>query len=167
MTVLWLAGSSGTGKSTTAKILGDRLNMPVVDNISRSSPHKMGTIEHQQYISKAVFKLNQQDNIISTRSPFDVLSYTVAFKVPNLAMDSLHSFIFASGNPTVIYFPFGFPAKIEDDSFRPTSPVLNEQVDSEIKKQLNYYKVEYYEVKKESANARANSIIQYLGDNNG
>ena len=162
MSSIFLVGSSGTGKSTTARILGKKLDLKVVDNISRGSPHRMGTVEHQQYISKAVFDLTKVDNIISCRSPFDILAYTVAFVVDNLPMDSLHSFIFGSSNPTVIYFPYGFPDTIEDDGFRPTSPVLNRQVDSEIKKQLSYYKVEYYEVKKESANARANSIIRYL-----
>lgn len=157
---IWFTGSSGTGKSTTAKLLGEKTGINVVDNISRSSPHKMGTVEHQAYISKKVFDLNGR-LIISPRSPFDVLAYSVVYEVPNLAMDSLHSFIFASSKPVLFYFPYGqFP--IVDDNFRPTSPVLNRQVDEEIRKQLRYYGVEYYEVKKESANSRANSIIQYM-----
>lgn len=163
MTSVFLCGSSGTGKSTTAKILGDRLGMKVIDNVSRSSPFDMTSFDHQLYMSKTIFGLTKKDNLISCRSPFDVLAYSVAFNIPNLSMDSLHAFLFAKGNPTLIYFPYNmFP--IVDDGFRPTSPVLNRQVDSEIRKQLEYYKVEYYQVKKESANSRANSIIQYLED---
>lgn len=161
MNQIWLSGSSGTGKSTTGRILAKKLGLELIDGVSRGSKFDMHTLEHQQYMSNTIFGLRGKNNFVSCRSPLDVLAYSVAFNINNMAMDSLHSFLFAKSNPTIIYFPYGH-LNIEDDGFRPISPVLNRQVDSEIKKQLDYYKVEYYEVKKESANSRANSIIKYL-----
>ena len=162
MTQIWLSGSSGTGKSTTGRILSKRLELELIDGVSRSSPFQIHTLEHQQYMSKTIFNLRDKEDFVSCRNPFDVMAYSIGFKINNLAMDSLHSFLFAKGHPIIIFFPFGQIGEIEDDGFRPVSPELNQVVDEEIKKQLMYYDIEYYEVKKESANARANSIIKYL-----
>lgn len=164
MSSIWLCGSSGTGKSTTGKILAKKLGLDLIDGVSRNSPFEMHTLDHQQYMSRIIFNIRHRRNFVSCRSPADVLAYSIGFGINNLEMDKAHSDIFFKSKPILIYFPFGmFP--IENDKFRPTDLNLNQIVDFEIQKQIKETNLNFYTVGKESAEERAKKIINYLERN--
>ena len=156
-----LSGASSTGKSTTAKILSEKTGLPIIDNISRTSPYEMHTVEHQKYMADKVFETSQLDNHIMCRTPFDVWAYSIGFNIQNHAQDSRNAYLFAKSNPIVIYFPINV-IPIVDDGFRPVSEELNSVVDSEIRKQLMYYGVKYHMVGKGTPEERAENIIKFM-----
>ena len=155
---LYLTGSSGTGKTTQSLHLAAMTGMSIVDGISRSSPYLMGTSEHQQHVSRRVFKKCMSQKAIHCRCPIDVAAYTKVNKVYS-PMDEQHLTIFASTNPIVIYFPM--LDHVEEDGFRPTDFDFNRQVDEYILEALERYNITYLALSKNSPEARAEQIIKY------
>ena len=129
---IYFAGCSGQGKTTTANWLSKRLDMDVVDGLSRNSPHQMGSDDHQIYLSQTVFSAcRNTENSIHCRTPFDVWAYSTVYERGDLNLDYDHAARFASQSPTVFYFPYWLIPK--SDGFRPTSEELNKAVDREIR----------------------------------
>ena len=113
MTGLYFTGSSGTGKTTLSLSVAPMLKLSIVDGISRSSPYLQGSDDHQQYVSRRVFrKCICQKKSIHCRTPIDVMAYTTVNNAHS-PMDEQHCKLFAAINPVVIYFPM-LP-DIEDD----------------------------------------------------
>ena len=159
MKSIYMTGSSGTGKTTMALLMSDVLRMPIVDGISRSSPFLMGTDDHQQYVSRRVFKKCMTQTAIHCRTPLDVNAHTQV-NSSNSPMDKQHIQLFAATKPLVIYFPM--LEEIEDDGFRPTDWGFNEKVDTCIKQTLSEYNISYLELSLGSTRERASEIITYL-----
>lgn len=160
MTTVFFTGSSGQGKTTTAKIVSERLQVPVWDGVSRSSPFEMGTREHQEYISNEVFARCTAYDGVHTRTPIDVLAYTYVFGTGNYAKDGHHVFKFLSTHPKIVYFPMLL--EVEDDGFRPTDIELTRKVDRHIQDTLHIYGVTYLTLDLESPEERAEKIITFV-----
>lgn len=156
---LFLCGSSGVGKTTQSLILSGALGLPIVDGISRSSPFLMGTSEHQQHVSRRVFKKCMTQKAIHCRTPIDVFAYSQVNQV-NSPMDKQHIEFFAKTNPVVVYFPM--LDVIEDDGVRPTSREFNEKIDECIRGDLERYNITHLVLPvSDNPGERSLEIIKY------
>jgi hypothetical protein len=153
-----LTGSSGSGKTTQSLYLSDLTGLPIVDGISRSSPFLMGTSEHQQHVSRRVYKKCMKTVAINCRTPIDVAAYTIVNQVYS-PMDQQHIELFAASKPVVIYFPM--LQVIEDDGFRPTDLEFNRKVDDAILDLLGRYNIDYLALSYSSPEERAKEIMHY------
>lgn len=162
MTNIYLSGSSGQGKTTTALLLSRIRNMEIIDGLSRNSPHKMGTDEHQIYLSQVVYSaVRNTDNSIHCRTPFDVFAYSQVFERGSWSLDESHCDRFALEKPTIFYFPYWL--KSEDDGFRPTDDKLVRQVDEAIRLTLEDYEdITVVEVDPGTPHQRVQKIQEYL-----
>ena len=158
MKSIYFTGSSGTGKTTQSLLVSSVLKMPIVDGISRNSPFLMGTSEHQQYVSRRVYRKCINMNAVHCRTPIDVAAYTKINGVDS-PLDDQHCSEFAKTNPVVVYFPM--LDHIEDDGFRPTDYEFNFKVDYLVKKYLDYYGIEYLSLSSDNPDDRANEITTY------
>jgi hypothetical protein len=165
---IYLTGASGTGKTTVAKILKDKLNLNHLDSISRSCPYPINTNKAQRYISEKTYEqaMNVKNSVMD-RTPFDCAAYCSGFGLAGLEQDNLRAKNFGATKPFVVLFPIFWPAK--DDGFRPTSSTLNSVVDSYIVYLLNTNKINYITVKDNEPESRAEYIKskweQYNGIN--
>lgn len=159
MTQIYFTGSSGQGKTTLANLLSKRLDLPVIDGVSRNSPHPQGTDENQQYLSHEIAHLCGALSGIHCRTPLDVAAYTHALKLYS-PMDTQHVKSFLASWPVVIYFPMVL--SIENDGFRPTDVEMNKCVDKWIRSYLNDSGVAFLTLKKESPLDRVESVVKFL-----
>lgn len=167
MTSLYFTGSSGTGKTTLSLSVSSALKFSIVDGISRSSPFLQGSDEHQQYVSRRVFRkcVLQKDKTIHCRTPIDVMAYTTVNNAYS-PMDDQHCRLFAATNPIVVYFPMLHD--IEDDGVRPTDRVFNENIAKQIKASLDRYNIKYLRLEPGKVSDRVSKIIEYyLEERNG
>lgn len=156
---VYMTGSSGVGKTTQANLLSERLQLPVIDGIARSSPYEMGTDENQQYLSKKIYHACNTVDGLHCRTPLDVLGYTRASKLYS-PTDEQHVEFFALMEPILIYFP---PlGDIEDDGVRPTDKTYNKVVDWFIKDALRRYNFKYLELSPGTPEERSEEIITFI-----
>ncbi len=160
---IYLSGCSGQGKTTTADILGSELQMPVIDGLSRSNPHEMGTTEGQKWLSNMVVsKCLRAEDSIHCRTPIDVIAYSKVYGRGDLELDMKNCDQFADTNPVVFYFPYWLTPK--DDGFRPTDVTLNREVDKAIRKMYRYYSedIQVYKVLPATPHQRVHAIREVL-----
>ena len=157
---IFFAGTGGQGKSTSARLLSDSLNLPVIDGISRSGPHRRGSEEHQKWVAEKIHDsvLNNPDGIFC-RSIIDVNSYSDAMGFYVKRNESLQDY-WLLGQRTVIFFPLLFAP--EDDGVRFTDQRFAEDVHISIKTRLDRSRVDYYTVKNESPEDRNKHILDFL-----
>lgn len=156
---IFFCGSSGQGKTTTANLLNEATGLKVIDGISRSSVHKHGTDEHQQWLSKTIYRISMTEKGIHCRTPLDVYAYTQAYGRYS-PCDETNVRFFSFKKPVMIYFPLLFK-DIEDDGVRPTDLKLNETVDGYIKSALDRYNFNYLALQGNSPEERVQDILNY------
>ena len=161
---LYMAGASGTGKTSLAEVLSDRLAMPIADSVARTSPYPFKTEDNQEYVTATVeYQCLSLDQHIITRTPLDVLGYNEAWGVTlERTYQSVERFI--DSDPVVIYFPIYWDAP--EDGFRPTDMRDMRQVDSVIHARLYWSDVDYFRLGNESIDSRADHVIEWLNSNN-
>lgn len=157
---VFFCGTGGQGKSTSARLLSDSLNLPVIDGVSRSGTHKKGSLEHQEWVGQKIQdSVISNDNGIFCRTIIDVNSYSDAMGYKIKRNESLEDY-WLLGHRTVIYFPMLFVP--EDDGVRFTDNDFNRRVDQSIKTRLDSTDIEYYTVKNESPEIRNEKILDFL-----
>lgn len=157
---IFFCGTGGQGKSTSARLLSDSLNLPVIDGISRSSPHKRGSLDHQAWTGQKVHEsvLNNESGIYC-RTIIDVNAYSDAMGLHIKRNESLQDYWLLCQR-TVIFFPLLFAP--EDDGVRFTDQRFAEDVHISIKTRLDRSRVDYYTVKNESPEDRNKHILDFL-----
>lgn len=161
---LYMAGASGTGKTSLANALSDRLAMPVAESVARTSPYDMKTESNQEYVTATVeYQCRTLDQHIVTRTPLDVLGYNEAWGVTlGRTYESVERFI--DSHPVVIYLPIYWDAP--EDGFRPTDMFEMKKVDAVIHARLYWSDVDFFRLTNESIDSRADHVIEWLNSNN-
>lgn len=163
---VFLTGASGTGKTTVAKLLSEKLNLVHPPSVSRSCPHPISTNQAQTWIGAKTFEQAMSiEGSVMDRTPMDCSGYNSAFGLHNQQADDNRVKLFAATNPFVVYFPIYWPA--EDDGFRPVSPSLNRIVDNYIVYLLKINDIKYMTVQNEPATDRTELIISEWENYNG
>lgn len=160
---IFLTGASGTGKTTVGKLLSNHYDLPLQPSISRTSPHKIGTTDHQKYISQKMFELamSEDEDSVFDRSPLDIVGYDLAYGFPELSVSSLlNSVIWVQTKPLVIYFPVYWEP--EDDGFRPTDEKTTTIVDLAIKSQLENSRMNYLTMPDVNPASRLTLAVDYI-----
>lgn len=120
---VYMSGPHGCGKSTTAKIVAEKSGLGLLPSASRSSQHKQGTVEHQDYVMDQVYKrCATYDVVVHERTPFDAYAYTEVAGLDQLLekhqmkMDAFARSMKNQGD-ILFYFPITFP--LYQDGVRP------------------------------------------------
>ena len=157
---VFFCGTGGQGKSTSARLLADSLDLPVIDGIVRSSPHKQGSQKHQEWSGEKVQEaVLNNDSGIFCRTIIDVNAYSDAMGHYIKRNESLQDY-WLLGQRTVIYFPLLLTP--EPDGVRFTDQAFLEEVDASMKDRLDRSRVDYYTVKNESPEERNRHILDFL-----
>ena len=120
---IYLTGAHGVGKTVTSKIITTNTNFSLMPSASRQSPHRHGTLQHQDYVMRQVHKrVTRCDQIISDRTPLDVFAYTKMMEIQPLydehEMKVQRFFRYLKhSNETLFYFPILFD--LVEDGVRP------------------------------------------------
>jgi hypothetical protein len=159
---IFLTGASGTGKTTVGKLLSNHYDLPLQPSISRTSPFKIGTVEHQEYISNKIFELAMTGpDSVFDRAPLDIVGYDLAYGFPELSVNSLlNAVAWAQTKPLVIYFPVYWEP--EDDGFRPTDEKTTSIVDLSIKTQLEGSKINHLTMPDVNPASRLTLAVDYI-----
>lgn len=136
-----LTGSHGTGKTTLARALAEKLCLPLITDRARSAAKK-AEVNHAGELRRDRFKatyfqclvlINQlfaemNEDFVSDRSTLDFLAYWQAYGLPkNTAYQSL---CLANRYDLLVYVPVFFPP--ESDGFRDTDSDFQREVDRRI-----------------------------------
>lgn len=158
---IFLTGASGTGKTTTGRLLAEHYGLTLQPSLSRTSPHEIGSKKHQEYIAEKLFDLATKDrDSVFDRTPLDVVGYDLAYGYVSQAINSMTLATVWKNEckPTIIYFPVYWQP--EDDGVRPVDKRTTTLVDVTIKTQLQ--DVPHFVVDNESPEARLKSIANYI-----
>lgn len=162
---IYFTGSHGTGKTTTAKLLSNRTAFGILPSVSRNSPYKPGTVEHQGYVmDKVSQRTMRHDQTIQDRTPIDVLAYTQMMNFESeyahqlMRVDRFLRGIAHSGEP-LFYFPIVFP--LQSDGVRPGKWEQIE-VDSLIRPLLNRLPVNFYTMPSGTPEERVDFILERI-----
>lgn len=162
---IFFTGPSGTGKTTTARLMASEMAYSVIDNISRNSPyaHEYGSIEHQMFVSESVWNhCRDSFNVIHCRTPLDVYAYSYAYGIKeSQARDYDRVLQFADLGAPVIFFPLYWSPQVEKG--RNSDMALNRVVEEVIMSAIEDLMIDCYVVKNESTRDRVNNIFEYLG----
>lgn len=163
---IYLTGSHGTGKTTTAKIIAEKTGLSILPSASRMSPFAQGTVEHQKFVMDQVYKrCSTWSDAIHERTPFDVYSYTSVRKMDSIiAAQKMKVESFARiarlHEVPIFYFPVTFPFPGND----PERASRKEQliVDDAIFNIIRIERVKFVAVPKATPEERADFILKEL-----
>ena len=162
---IYMTGSHGTGKTTTAEIIASKTGLGLPPSVSRRSPYTHGTIEHQKYVMDQVWKrCTTYDEVVHERTPFDAFAYTVAMGIEDvieqqqMKVDTFARQIEQQGE-AVFYFPVTFP--LVSDGIRPDEE-MQQHVDRVIQYHLNRTGIPYKVVACGTPEERADFILKEL-----
>ena len=159
--IIYLAGASGTGKTTIGDMLARHFDIEHHPSVSRSSPYEHGSRQHQIYTEEMIYQTMNLPGV-HDRTLLDVYGYNTFNGYTDLN-EEMHGKIieWANSNPLVIYFPIFFEP--ENDGVRPTDKTVNAVVDSIIHSGLeNIMPNRFITVKNEPVEARFESIIKSI-----
>ena len=164
---IFFTGSHGTGKTTTALEIEKMSEFNVAPSASRMSPHRQGTIEHQEFVMDRVYRrCATWDNYVHERTPFDVYAYTVEFGLNSagsrqkMKIDSFVRSVNHQGN-ILFYFPIRFDLILDG-----TRPGKSAQisVDKTISDQIKRTGVNYRIVPDGTPQERADFILKEVSN---
>lgn len=165
---IYFTGSHGTGKTTTAELLAKKTGLTILPSVSRNSPYKQGTIEHQGYVmDKVSQRTMRHTNTIQDRTPLDVFAYTQMMQLEeeyNYQMMKVDRFLrsIAYSNEPLFYFPITF--SLYSDGVRPGKWEQIE-VDTLIKSMINRVEANIYTVPAGSPEERVEFILERVEQN--
>lgn len=135
-----LTGTHGVGKTTLAKMLVEKLNLPYIHEGARSVIEMLNTysLDYREFddrqrslFQKCVVNLQLivensfEQGFVSDRSLFDCQAYSnFDIKVPNIA----------DRYDLIVYLPIEF--ELEKDGVRFTDPVFQKEIDTKILKSI-------------------------------
>jgi ATPase family associated with various cellular activities (AAA). len=170
-----LTGSHGTGKTTLAWHLANKLDLPLIVDRARDVAKK-AEIKHvwdlrQDKFRAAYFqclvlidRLSSEQkgaSFISDRSTLDLLAYWQAYGLPeNKAYQSL---CLANPYDLLVYVPIEFPPAA--DGFRDTDPEFQREVDRRIRELLQLVPWPVVAVSG-SVEERAQMVMEWLAERN-
>lgn len=160
---IYFTGSHGTGKTTTAKIVAKKTRMCVPQSVSRNSPYKQGTLEHQGYVmDKVSNRMMKHEGSVHDRTPLDVFAYTILMEHNseyNHQLMKVQRFLRVMENTLepLFYFPITFP--LVSDGVRPGHDD-QAKVDSIIKPMLKWFDINVYTVPEGTPEERAEFIVE-------
>lgn len=162
---IYFTGSHGTGKTTTAELLSKRTGFGTLPSVSRNSPYRPGTVEHQGYVmDKVSQRTMRHDRTIQDRTPLDVFAYTQMMQLEGeyeYQMMKVNRFLRAitHSNEPLFYFPITFP--LRSDGVRPGKWEQIE-VDSLIKPLLSRFEVNLHTVPAGTPEERVEFILERM-----
>lgn len=183
-----LIGAHGTGKSTLADALSERLDIPVVESVAREFFKDWKYIKDTCLVTPmtAEGESNVKQNVlcsmsrwdymrwvnagvpvIMTRCPLDTLAYAAAdtnvsstvFKTNTKILQESDEFMNTLNTSLFVYLPIEF--NIEDDGVRPTDLEFQKKVDEEMRKLIYEFKITPL-VASGSVDERVNTVMDYL-----
>ena len=175
-----LIGAHGTGKSTLANALSERLDIPVVESVAREFFKDWKYIKDTCLVTPMTVEgeANVKQNILCSMSRWDYMKWTnagVPVIMTRCPLDTLaYAAADANVNPTVFKTntkilqeseefmnTLNTSLNIEDDGVRPTDLEFQKKVDEEMRKLIYEFKITPL-VASGSVDERVNTVMDYL-----
>lgn len=162
---IFMTGASGTGKTSLAKELCERLGLREASSVSRTSPYGMRTQIHQDYVMHGVDMqcITARESVV-TRTPIDVYAYSWIWDLEHVVPLAVAT-RFLLTKPILLYLPKYWEP--EDDGVRPLDG--QDDVDATIKFTIDHFQpvgFEYFTAKDNCIEDRASDVIEWLIERN-
>jgi len=172
-----ITGTHGTGKTTLAQVVAERLNLPLITEAARHVARVMGITHAGIFIQdKALARRFQQavlreqiraennypGGFVSDRSTLDCCAYWMAYGLE--AYPGYEEICFSNPYDLLVYVPPEIPCRA--DGFRDTDEALRQLVDEHIKKSLALMPCPTIRVTG-SPEERAAAVLEWFGGGGG
>lgn len=162
---IYFTGSHGTGKTTTAKLVAKKAKMCAPPSVSRSSPYKQGSLEHQGYVMDKVYqRAMEHSKSVHDRTPLDVYAYTLMMEHKGeydhqlMKAQRFMRVLQDTGEP-LFYFPITFP--LVSDGVRP-GKFEQIEIDTLIKPMLKWSDVNLHVVPDGTPEERTDFVMERI-----
>jgi nicotinamide riboside kinase len=151
-----IIGSHGTGKTVIAKLISEKLNLPLITEVARnydlkkidrkSNIEKFRTIQ-KKILNDQLFYENSYENFVSDRSTIDNLAYWLS-NCYSYASDNENEIYLSRSLNNVSNYSHIFLIKpefsIKDDGFRDLDPIYQKKIEIIIDTILQIQKIRYF-----------------------